>query len=98
MYDLKINTSISILGHVFYVTYAVTREWAVEWYLSPREYEDAGAGDDIVAAGIEGLETLLRVNYNAEIVSYLMSEFDARQYEADAKAASLAEMEEGRIF
>lgn len=97
MYDLKINTSISILGHVFYVTYAVTREWAVEWYLSPQEYEDAG-DCEIMAAGIEGLETLLRVNYNAEIVSYLMSEFDARQYEADAKAASLAEMEEGRIF
>ena len=34
MYNTHIQTTISILGHIVFIEYMVTEEWAIEWWLS----------------------------------------------------------------
>ena len=90
MYDTDIQTTLSVLGHVVFIEYRVTPEWAVEWWLNPGEYADPEE-PEVSGPGIELLETLLRTYERHRIEEQLLSEFESRKYEyEEAMAARLA--------
>lgn len=77
MYDTHIQTSVSIRGHIVFLEYTVTPEWAVEWWLNAGVYncEEAGA-----ATALDLMQTLLRTYEHKDIEQILLSEFEDRQY------------------
>lgn len=77
MYNTHIQTTISILGHIVFIEYMVTQEWAIEWWLSDE-------GSELVCS-------LLRAHYADKIYEILLSEFESRQYNQEqAYAATFA--------
>lgn len=99
MYNSDFNTSISIMGHAVYITYTVDQNWTVDWYLTPTEYAmPRDELPDTLVRGLECFETLLRTHWSGYIRQELLNEFEARQYEEEARLSALAEMEMNRIF
>jgi len=95
MYDTHIQTTLSIRGHVVFIEYSMTREWAVDWWLNDAAYVSEDAVTD---TGLALLETLLRTHENQTINEMLADEFEARQYEEDQKFHAEAEMQLDKIF
>lgn len=90
MYGADIQTTLSIRGHLVFIEYRVTEEWAVEWWLNIGAYQ---MEDDIeeVTSALNLLDTLLRTYEHERIESDLLDEFESRQYEQEqAFAAQLA--------
>lgn len=87
MYLQRINTTVSIMGLVVYVTYFVTNQNAVEWYLNQDWYGDDG-DCSIKGPGIELLEVLLRRHWSSLIKHELFEEFQDRMYEEEARLAA----------
>ena len=95
MHDTHIQTTLSIRGHIVFIEYSVTPEWAIDWWLNPGAYETE---DPSTVAALELLDSLLRTHEHATIREQLMDEFEARQYEEDQRLSALADMEDNRIF
>lgn len=89
MYETQIQTTLSLLGHLVFVEYRMTKEWAVEWFINLAAYPSEDATTD---SALMLLESLLRTNYSDKIEQQLLSEFEGRQYaEEQAEAAKLME-------
>jgi hypothetical protein len=95
MYDTHIQTTIAIRGHVIFIEYFVTKDWAVEWWLNYGAYD---LEDSATNAAFNLLDTMLRTHEHARINGILMDEFEARQYEQEQRVSALADMENNRIF
>lgn len=91
MYNTQIQTTLSIMGHLIFVEYEVTPEWAVEWYLTDGAYDNENAAID---SGIDLLDVLLRAYHSEEIEAKLITEFESRQYEEEQKIIALAQIED----
>ena len=94
MYNRNLETTISLRGFIIFITYRVNEDWSVEWFLNRGEYEDSMPTD----SAIELLESMLRMHEYQYIENELLSEFEARQYEEEARLSALADMEANRIF
>jgi hypothetical protein len=95
MYDTHIQTTLSIRGHIVFIEYAVTPDWALDWWLNDAAYP---AEDAVTDAGLALLETLLRTHEHKAIKKMLIDEFEARQYEEEQKFLAEADMQLDRIF
>jgi hypothetical protein len=84
MYDTDIQTTISIMGHIVFLEYKLSKDWAVEWWLNRGCYGDC-VEPEIMAVGTELLESLLRTHWSGFIEQRLMDEFGSRQYAEEAK-------------
>lgn len=93
MFLKRIETTVSVMGFVVYLTYFVTVEKAVEWRLNLDWYGDSG-DNMVVGPGIEILDSLLRTHWSGFIGDKLLKEFELRMYEEDAKLAAQADMED----
>ena len=83
MYNTHIQTTISILGHIVFIEYMVTEEWAIEWWLSDEGSEQFDR--QLVCS-------LLRAHYADKIYEILLTEFESRQYNQEqAYAATFAD-------
>jgi len=91
MYNTQIQTTLSIMGHLVFIEYTVTEEWAVEWYVNMGAYHIANA---TTSMGLDLMELLLRTNHAEKIEQQLFSEFEHRQYEEEQKVIALAEQED----
>ena len=81
MYNTHIQTTLGIRGHVVFIEYMVTEEWALSWWLNLGAYEDCIPNDEAVRL----LETLLRTFEEERIEHQLMSEFESRKYAEEQK-------------
>lgn len=93
MYGADIQTTLSIQGHVVFIEYRVTEEWAVEWWVNIGAYQ---MEDDIeeVTSALNLLDTLLRTYQSERIEEKLLSEFEERQYAYEQSMAALLEQED----
>lgn len=83
MYNTDIQTTVSIRGHLLFLEYRVTEEWAVEWWLNPGCYfqqAQNGQVNEEINTGLNMLDTLLRTHESAHIEHTLLTEFESRQY------------------
>jgi len=91
MYNTQIQTTLSIMGHLIFIEYEVTPEWAVEWYLTDGAYDNDNAAID---SGIDLLDVMLRAYHCGEIETKLITEFESRKYEEEQKFVALTEQED----
>lgn len=87
MYDTEIQTSLSIRGNIIFVCYQVTKDWALEWWLNPGEYDEGREEYPVLCQSMQMLDTLLRVHENERIEQILLSDFEHRQYAEEERTA-----------
>lgn len=87
MYNTDIQTTLSVLGHIVFIEYRATEEWAIEWWLNPGEYADPAEPDE-AGPGIELLEALLRTYERNRIEEQLLNDFESRKYAHDESLAA----------
>lgn len=85
MYDTHIQTTLSIRGHVVFIEYMMTPEWALDWWLNEAAYETEDAS---TVAALELLTTMLRCHEATRIETQLYTEFESRQYEMEQRASA----------
>ena len=85
MYDTNIQTTLAIRGHRVHITYRVTKNWAVDWWLTDIPNRQGH---------VELLETLLRTHEYQTITEELLNEFESRQYHEEASAAALFDQQD----
>lgn len=91
MFNTEIQTTVGVRGFVVFIEYFVTESYAIEWWLNRGSY-DPGHDHAEVSAGLDLLETLLRMHEHGRIESELLNEFESRQYaQEQAQAALLAQ-------
>lgn len=89
MYDTDIQTSISVRGHLVFIEYNVSKDWAVSWSLSAGPYfTDPENLDPTVERGLLLLELMLRTYEADRIEEILLSEFEHRQYEQEQRTTA----------
>lgn len=95
MYNTDIQTILSIRGHLVFLEYKVTPEWAVKWNINWGAYiETLDCESPVPEESIELLETLLRTYEHEYIQTQLLTEFESRQYEEEQRVIALAQQED----